>query len=84
MGLDSVELVMDFENHFNIEIPDELAEKLYRVQDAVDYIYSIKSEEKIDKKSVEKAVIMLTSEKTGIPINKIELHHSFTDDLGIN
>ena len=37
-SLDTVELVMAFEEAFDIEIPDEDAEKIRAVQDAVDYI----------------------------------------------
>jgi acyl carrier protein len=37
-SLDTVELVMDLEEHFEIEIPDEDAEKLRTVKDAVDYV----------------------------------------------
>ncbi|MGH9775814.1 MAG: acyl carrier protein [Candidatus Acidiferrales bacterium] len=37
-SLDTVELVMAFEEAFNIEIPDEDAEKIATVQNAVDYI----------------------------------------------
>lgn len=37
-SLDTVELVMAFEEGFNIEIPDEHAEKIATVKDAVDYI----------------------------------------------
>jgi acyl carrier protein len=37
-SLDIVELVMAFEEEFDIEIPDEDAEKIVKVQDAVDYI----------------------------------------------
>ncbi len=37
-SLDTVELVMAFEEAFDIEIPDEEAEKIKTVQDAVDYI----------------------------------------------
>ena len=37
-SLDTVELVMKFEEDFDIEIPDEDAEKIATVQDAVDYI----------------------------------------------
>ncbi len=37
-SLDVVELVMAFEEAFNIEIPDEDAEKIRTVKDAVDYI----------------------------------------------
>ncbi len=37
-SLDTVELVMAFEEEFGIEIPDEAAEKILSVKDAVDYI----------------------------------------------
>ena len=37
-SLDIVELVMAFEEAFDIEIPDEDAEKIRTVKDAVDYI----------------------------------------------
>jgi len=37
-SLDTVELVMALEEHFDIEIPDEDAEKIRTVQDAIDYI----------------------------------------------
>ena len=37
-SLDTVEMVMAFEEEFSIEIPDEDAEKIKKVQDAVEYI----------------------------------------------
>lgn len=37
-SLDTVELVMAFEEAFNIEIPDDDAEKILKVQDAIKYI----------------------------------------------
>jgi len=37
-SLDTVELVMAFEEEFDLEIPDEDAEKITKVQDAVTYI----------------------------------------------
>ena len=39
-SLDIVELVMAIEKEFNIEIPDEDAEKISTVQDAIDYIHA--------------------------------------------
>ena len=39
-SLDTVELVMAFEEEFGIEIPDEDAEKITRVKEAVEYIES--------------------------------------------
>ena len=37
-SLDIVELVMEFEKEFNIDIPDEDAEKLRTVGDAISYL----------------------------------------------
>tara|TARA_B100001113_G_scaffold92347_1_gene73973 strand:+ start:275 stop:508 length:234 start_codon:yes stop_codon:yes gene_type:complete len=37
-SLDTVELIMQFEEDFGIEIPDEDAEKILTVQDAYTYI----------------------------------------------
>ncbi|MFQ5894955.1 MAG: acyl carrier protein [Nitrospinota bacterium] len=37
-SLDTVELVMAFEESFGLEIPDEDAEKITTVQQAIDYI----------------------------------------------
>lgn len=39
-SLDIVELVMAIEKTFDIEIPDEDAEKIATVQDAIDYVSS--------------------------------------------
>jgi len=41
-SLDIVELVMAIEKAFDIEIPDEDAEKIATVQDAIDYVSSQK------------------------------------------
>jgi len=44
-SLDTVELVMALEDEFGLDIPDEDADKIKTVQDAIDYIRA-KSEEK--------------------------------------
>ena len=40
-SLDTVELVMAFEEEFDIEIQDEDAEKIQTIQDAVNYIEQV-------------------------------------------
>lgn len=40
-SLDMVELVMAMEQEFDIEIPDDVAEKVVTVKDAVDYIQNL-------------------------------------------
>ena len=42
-SLDIVELVMAFEEEFNVEIPDDAAEKITTVKDAIDYIRNVKA-----------------------------------------
>ena len=41
-SLDLVELIMAMEEGFDIEIPDEEAEKIATVQDAIDYVNNLK------------------------------------------
>ena len=40
-SLDMVELVMAMEQEFDIEIPDDVAEKVVTVKDAVEYIQTL-------------------------------------------
>ncbi len=39
-SLDTVELVMAFEEEFEVEIPDDAAEKILTVKDAIEYVNS--------------------------------------------
>ena len=41
-SLDIVELIMAFEEEFNVEIPNDVAEKIKTVKDTVEYIDSAK------------------------------------------
>ena len=43
-SLDTVELVMALEEEFETEIPDEDAEKITTVQEAIDYVSSTQSD----------------------------------------
>ncbi len=42
-SLDTVELVMAFEEEFGVEIPDDAAEKIATVKDAIEFIVSKKA-----------------------------------------
>ncbi|MAB85518.1 MAG: acyl carrier protein [Cryomorphaceae bacterium] len=42
-SLDTVELIMEFEKEFDIQIPDDQAENIATVKQAVEYIKSSKS-----------------------------------------
>jgi len=85
MGLDTVELIVEIEKHFDIAIPDEEAECIATVEQLVDYVYTHqKSGYKIEKKAIDVIVIHLLSTLVGIPKEEVKLHHSFTDDLGMD
>ncbi len=42
-SLDTVELVMAFEEEFNIEIPDDVAEKITTIKEAIEHIQNSQS-----------------------------------------
>jgi acyl carrier protein len=87
MGLDTVELIINMEKHFDISIPDQQAGQINTVQDFVDCVYakiSTRPEKGMDIKEVERIVIRIVSESCGIPVNEIKLTHSITDDLGLD
>lgn len=46
-SLDTVELVMALEEEFELEIPDEDAEKITTIQHAIDYIKTHSASEKV-------------------------------------
>ncbi|MGB5983634.1 MAG: phosphopantetheine-binding protein [Nonlabens sp.] len=56
----------------------------------VDWTISLNRDKLIDvekissKYEVERIICGMTEKKIGVPINQIELHHSFTNDLGMN
>ena len=47
-SLDTVELVMEFEDEFDMSIPDEEAEKIQTVGAAIDYVAKIVKEKKAE------------------------------------
>ncbi|MEE8156010.1 MAG: hypothetical protein V3T53_13740 [Phycisphaerales bacterium] len=40
MGLEGIELVMEFEDEFGLQIPDDVAEKMPSVRDVVEYVHA--------------------------------------------
>ena len=40
MGLEGVELVMEFEDEFGLQIPDDVAEKMPSVRDVIEYVHA--------------------------------------------
>ncbi len=45
-SLDLVELIMAMEEEFDVEIPDEEAEKIATVQDAIDFVNKLQKKQK--------------------------------------
>ncbi|SHH72945.1 acyl carrier protein [Chryseolinea serpens] len=87
MSLDTVELIINMEKHFNIAIPDQEAGQIYTVQDIVNCVYSkisARPEKAVHIKEIEETVIRILSESSGIPANEIQLSHSITGDLGLD
>ena len=54
-SLDTVELVMEFEDEFDMSIPDEEAEKIQTVGAAIDYIVNVAQTKKTGKQSIRKS-----------------------------
>jgi acyl carrier protein len=40
-SLDTVELVLEFEDHFGIEVPEEVAENIFTVQDVINFLKTL-------------------------------------------
>lgn len=40
-SLDTVELVLEFEDHYAVEIPEEVAENIFTVQDVINFLKSV-------------------------------------------
>jgi len=86
MGLDTVELIIEIERHFDIHIEDEEAEKLNTVQSIINHV---KEKLEIDNRELKleiitKHVINIVSNKAGIDKQKIKLTNSITQDLGLD
>ena len=84
MGLDTVELVMGVEKHFDITIPDEIAEKLFTVGLLHEYICS--EHQRLGRQShtsqqVFDELIALVAKHSGIDPAKILAESRFVDDL---
>ncbi len=89
MGLDSVELVMAFEEEFGIEITDEEAQLIVTVGDARDCIVGklrVRAEdsEAVDPKEVWSRVKTIVVDCIGVRPEKVVPEAAFVDDLGVD
>ena len=84
MGLDTVELVMAFEEDFAIDIPNEAAESMVTVGDVVDYICGElgRRGDRPDAAAVYRRVIDITARHLNIDRDRITRSSSFVRDLG--
>jgi acyl carrier protein len=89
MGLDSVELVMAWEEHFEIEIPNELAGTLVTPRMAIDAIEQLLKKKPADtrvwtREEIERDVCTLIVEQIGITRRDFTLDSHFTRDMGVD
>jgi acyl carrier protein len=86
MGLDTVELVMAFEEEFDLEIPDKAAEKMVTVGDVVAFIFAEfgRLGRAADRDDIFDRVRRLTSEASNVDPSQIHLDTSFVGDLGLS
>ena len=85
MGLDSVELVMEIEDCFEIDIPDEAAEKLQTVGDVTNYVHARLAAEgrPRDREAVLAMVRVITCDQCGTTLDRLTEQTSFVTDLGL-
>ena len=84
MGLDTVELVMAFEEEFEIEIPDASAEAMVTVGDVVDFVASqfLRRGEKVDNIAIYHRVKGITVRHLNVDPDEITRSSRFVEDLG--
>jgi acyl carrier protein len=86
MGLDSVELVMEFEDAFEMDIPDADAGKLQTVGDVTEYVWRRLAAEgrPRERDAVLAIVCVITCEQCGTTLDRLTEQTSFINDLGID
>ena len=86
MGLDSVELVMDFEKEFDIEIPNATAEAMITPRHVRDFVLAeyARLGREADSEAVFHRIQTVTARITALKPNKIGLDSHFIEDLGID
>ena len=86
MGLDSVELVMAFEEEFEIEIPDAAAEEMVSVRDVRDFVVAelARNGREITPAEAFERVRKLIVEHGNLDPDVVTLDADIVGDLGIN
>lgn len=85
MGLDSVELVMAFEDFFELDIPNDVAANLQTVGDVTDYVHArlLAEGRPRDRQAVLAMVCVITCDQCGTTLDRLTEQTSFVADLGI-
>jgi acyl carrier protein len=85
MGLDSVEIVMEAERLFNIELPDEAVSEIYTFGAFVDCVYgtTLALGRKITRRETEETLKKMVADHLGIKPDVIKFESRFVDDLGM-
>ena len=86
MGLDSVELVMEAERLFNIELPDEKVSHIYTFGAFVDCVYdtSRSLDRRIEREEIYMTLRKMVSELLAVQERDIRPESRFIEDLGMN
>ena len=86
MGLESVELVMEFEDEFELEIPDADAERMRTVGDVVQYVarrLHVAPHDELAIQDIRRRICAITSEQMNIDRASISDSSRFYEDLGV-
>jgi acyl carrier protein len=82
MGLDTVELIIAFENEFGLSIPDADAERLTTPRQVTEYVWGRITHERVTKEQVAERVRAVIREQTSIQNFSDDDH--FVDDMGLD
>ena len=86
MGLDTVELIMSFEEQFGLEIPNASAEAMITVRDVRDFVVSeyARLGRPADSGEIFEKIRDITFNYANVRKDAIGLDTSFVDDLGLD
>lgn len=81
MGLDSVMLVIEFENYFGISFTEEEAQRIYSVEDAVNVITAMKNVSEMDSVITPEVLKMFNHELWNLNLKNVEMNDFIFDVL---
>jgi acyl carrier protein len=86
MGLDSVELLFEIENAFNIKIPGNEAKQISTVRDFYEVVWRHLKEQQTthSRQEVELLINKIIADRIGLAEEEVISTARLTDDLGID